>query len=140
MGMGVPGVWTAAGQVDPLTGLAPLDHLRTTLGEALVAGDRLPLTVVVVELPEPTHPVEHARRLTLTAAMAQTAFGSALAVGRLGVRRVGVLSGRDPYLHVRVALLTRMVQDLPGTIRLAPVAGSPEVADWLLRELGLSES
>ena len=31
MGMGVPGVWTAAGQVDPLTGLAPLDHLRTAL-------------------------------------------------------------------------------------------------------------
>ena len=105
MGMGVPGVWTAAGQVDPLTGLAPLDHLRTALWEALLAGERLPLAVVVTELPSPGHPVEHARRLTLAGAMAQTAFGSALAVGRLGVRRVGVLSGRDPDLHVRAELL-----------------------------------
>ena len=67
--------------------------------------------------------------------MAQTAFGSALAVGRLGVRRVGVLSGRDADLHARAELLARMVHDLPGTIRLEPVAGSPEVADWLLRQL-----
>ena len=137
MGMRVPGVWTAAGQVDPLTGLAPLDHLRTALFAALVAGERLPLAVVVTELPSPDHPVEHARRLTLAGAMSQTAFGSALAVGRLGVRRVGVLSGRDPDLHVRAELLARMVRDLPGTIRLAPVAGSPEVADWLLRKLCL---
>src|SRR4051812_11869761 len=139
MGMGVPGVWTAAGQVDPLTGLAPLDALRGALCEALLAGDRLPLAVVVAELPDPGDPVEHpvelARRLTLAGAMAQTAFGSALAVGRLGVRRVGVLSGRDPDLHVRAELLARMVHDLPGTVHLAPVAGSPEVADWLLREL-----
>ena len=135
MGMGVPGVWTAAGQVDPLTGLAPLDHLRTTLWAALLAGQRLPLAVVVAELPSPRHPVEHARRLTLAGAMAQTAFGSALAVGRLGVRRVGVLIGCDPDLHVRAELLARMVHDLPGTIRLEPVAGSPEVADWLLRQL-----
>ena len=28
-----------------------------------------------------------------------------------------------------------MVRDLPATIRLEPVAGSPEVADWLLRRL-----
>jgi hypothetical protein len=135
MGMGVPGVWTAAGQVDPLTGLAPLDHLRSTLLAAVVAGERLPLVVVVVELPSPRHPVEHARRLTLAGAMAQTAFGSSLAVGRLGVRRVGVLSGHDPDLHVRAELLARMVRDLPGTIRLEPVTGSPEVADWLLRRL-----
>jgi hypothetical protein len=135
MGMGVPGVWTAAGQVDPLTGLAPIDHLRTVLLEALLAGERLPLAVVVAELPSPGDPVEHARRLTLAGAMAQTAFGSALAVGRLGVRRVGVLSGRDPDLHIRAELLARMVRDLPGTIRLEPVAGSPEVADWLLRRL-----
>ncbi len=133
--MGVPGVWNAAGQVDPLTGLAPLDHLRTALWEALLVGERLPLAVVVTELPSPGHPVEHARRLTLVGAMAQTAFGSALAVGRLGGRRVGVLSGRDPDLHVRAELLARMVRDLPATIRVAPVVGSPEVADWLLRRL-----
>lgn len=137
MGVGVPGVWTAAGQVDPLTGLAPLGHLRIVLWEALTAGERLPLAVVVAELPPPGHPVEHARRLTLAGAMAQTAFGSALAVGRLGVRRVGVLSGHDPDLPVRVELLARMVRDLPGTIRVEPVTGSPEVADWLLRQLSL---
>ena len=135
MGLGEPGVWTAAGQVDPLTGLAPLDHLRAVLWEALLAGERLPLAVVVTELPMPGHPVEHARRLTLAGAMAHTAFGSALAVGRLGVRRVGVLSGRDTELHARAELLARMVHDLPGTTRLEPVAGSPEVADWLLRRL-----
>jgi len=94
---------------------------------------------VVTELPSPggtaEHPVELARRLTLAGAMAQTAFRSALAVGRLGVRRVGVLSGRDPDLLARVDLLSRMVHDLPGTVRLTPVVGSPEVADWLLREL-----
>ena len=135
MGMGVPGVWTAAGQVDPLTGLAPLDHLRTVLFNALLAGERLPLAFVVAELPSPGHPVEHARRLTLAGAMAHTAFGSALAVGRLGVRRVGVLSGCDADLYVRAGLLARMVRDLPATIRLEPVAGSPEVADWLLRRL-----
>jgi len=139
MGMGIPGVWTAAGQVDALTGLAPLDHLRCVLREALVVGERLPLAVVVTDLPTPgrsaEHPVELARRLTLAGAMAQTAFRSALAVGRLGVRRVGVLSGRDPDLLARVDLLSRMVHDLPGTVRLTPVVGSPEVADWLLREL-----
>ena len=135
MGLGVPRVWAAAGQVDPLTGLLPMSHLRTALWEALLAGERLPLAVVVAELPSPEHPVEHARRLTLAGAMAQTAFGSALAVGRLGVRRVGVLSGRDPDLHVRAELLARMVHDLPATVRLQPVAGSPEVADWLLRRL-----
>jgi len=135
--MRVPWVWNAAGQVDPLTGLAPLDHLRSVLLAALAAGERLPLAVVVAELPNPRHPVEHARRLTMAGAMAQTAFGSALAVGRLGVRRVGVLSGRDPDLHARAELLASMVHDLPGTIRLEPVAGSPEVADWLLRRLCL---
>ncbi len=139
MGMGVPRVWNAAGQVDPLTGLAPLDVLRTALWEALMKGERLPLAVVVAELPDPGDPVEHpvelARRLTLAGAMAQTAFGSALAVGRLGLRRVGVLIGADPDLHSRAELLARMVQDLPATIRLAPVAGSPEVADWHLRRL-----
>ena len=133
--MRVPWVWNAAGQVDPLTGLAPLDHLRSVLLAALAAGERLPLAVVVAELPNPRHPVEHARRLTMAGAMAQTAFGSALAVGRLGVRRVGVLSGRDPDLHARAALLARMVHDLPGTIRLEPVSGSLEVADWGLRQL-----
>jgi hypothetical protein len=135
--MGVPRVWSAPGQVDPLTGLAPLDHLRTVLWEALIDGERLPLVVVVAELPTPLHPVDHARRLTLAGAMAQTAFGSALAVGRLGLRRVGVLHGHDPELLVRTELLARMVHDLPGTVRLEPMAGSLEVADWLLRELCL---
>ena len=139
MGMGVPGVWTAAGQVDPLTGLVPMGALRSALWQALVTGDRLPLAVVVAELPDPGDPVEHplelARRLTLAGAMAQTAFGSAFAVGRLGVRRVGVLCGRDPDLHARAELLARMVHDLPAVVRLEPVAGSPEVADWLLRQL-----
>jgi len=139
MGMGIPGVWTAAGQVDALTGLAPLGHLRAAMWEALMVGERMPLAVVVTDLPPPArsleHPVELARRLTLAGAMAQTAFRSALAVGRLGVRRVGVLSGRDSDLLARADLLARMVCDLPGTVRVAPVAGSPEVADWLLREL-----
>src|SRR4051794_9469587 len=105
MGRGVPGVWSTAGKVDPLTGLAPLQQLRTALWEALVAGDRLPLAVVVAELPGAPfeHPVELARRLTLAGAMAQGVFGSALAVGRLGVRRVGVLSGRDPDLQTRAS-------------------------------------
>jgi hypothetical protein len=141
MGMGVSGVWSAAGQVDPLTGLAPLDHLRAALGDALMEVEGLPLVVVVAELPFPghpwEHPFEHARRLTVAGATAQAAFRSALAVGRLGVRRVGVLSGRDADLHVRAALWARMVHDLPGTVRLAPVAGSPEVADWLLLQLSL---
>ena len=139
MGMGIPGVWTAAGQVDALTGLASLGHLRSVMWEALMVGERLPLAVVVTDLSTPgrsaEHPVELARRLTLAGAMAHTAFRSALAVGRVGVRRVGVLCGRDPDLLARADLLSRMVHDLPGTVRLAPVAGSPEVADWLLREL-----
>ena len=138
MGMGVPWVWSTAGQVDPLTGLASPAHLRTALGEALDDGERLPLAVVVVELPGSSgHRVELTRRLALAGAMARGAFGSALAVGRLGVRRVGVLSGRDPDLDTRAELLGRMVHDLPGTVRVVPVAGSPEVADWLLRELCL---
>jgi hypothetical protein len=139
--MGVPGVWDAAGQVDPLTGLEPLERLRGVLRHAMAEGDRLPLVVTVAELPAPDrrdeHPVELARRLALAGAMAQAAFGSALAVGRLGVRRVGVLSGRDPDLIARTDLLARMVCDLPGTVRLHPVAGSPEVADWLLRRLAV---
>jgi len=136
MGMRVPRVWSAAGLVDPLTGLAPLDHLRTALGAALSDGGRLPLAVVVAELPSPPHPVEHARRLTLAGEMARTAFGSALAVGRLGVRRVGVLSGRDADLATRAALLDRMLCDLPAAVHVVPLVGSPEVADWTLRELG----
>jgi hypothetical protein len=139
MGMGVPWVWSTAGQVDPLTGLASPAQLRTALGEALDDGERLPLAVVVAELPgSPSeHQVELTRRLALAGGMARGAFGSAIAVGRLGVRRVGVLNGRDPDLHTRAALLARMVHDLPGTVRVVPVAGSPEVADWLLRRLCL---
>jgi hypothetical protein len=137
MGMGVPGVWSTAGRVDPLTGLAPVARLRAALWAALLDGEQLPLSVVVAELPSRPieHPLELARRLTLAGAMAHGAFGSALAVGRLGVRRVGVLNGRDPDLHTRADLLTRMVRDLPGTVRVEPVTGSPEVADWLLRSL-----
>jgi len=141
VGRRVPRVWSTAGRVDPLTGLASLDQLRAALGEALDHGGRLPLAVVVTELPGRPfeHPVELARRLTLAGAMAQGAFGSALAVGRLGVRRVGVLNGHDPHLYTRAALLARMVHDLPGMVRVEPVAGSPEVADWLLRQLCLRE-
>ncbi len=139
MGMRVPRVWTAAGQVDPLTGLAPVGVLREALREALVTGEQLPLAVVVAEVwgreQVHEHPFELARRITLAGAMAQTAFGSALAVGRLGVRRVGVLCGRDPDLHARADLLAQMVLDLPATVHLEPVAGSPEVADWHLRHL-----
>ncbi len=135
MGRRVPRVWSAAGQVDALTGLMPFDHLRTALGAALLDGRRLPLVVVVAQLPSPTHPVEHARRLTLAGAMARTAFGSALAVGRLGVRRVGVLCGRDADLDARAELLARMLRDVPATVEAFPLAGSPEVADWTLREL-----
>jgi len=135
MGRGIPGVWSAPGQVDPLTGLASIDHLRTALWEALNDGRRLPLVVAVATLPGPVHTIDHARRLTLAGAMAQTAFGSALAVGSLGPRRVGVLHGHGPDLLIRARLLGRMLHDLPGTVRLEPVAGSPEVADWLLRQL-----
>jgi hypothetical protein len=137
MGTGVPRVWSAADQVDPLTGLASLEHLRAVLGSAL-ADLRWPsVAVVVVEVPSPTHPVIHARRLTVAGAMAGTAFGPALAVGRLGVRRVGVLCGRDADLLTRTELLARMVRDVPGSVRLEPLTGSPEVADWMLRELCL---
>jgi hypothetical protein len=137
MGMGVPGVWSTAGRVDALTGLAPLEQLRAVLCESLLDTERLPLAVVVANLPGRPfeHPVELARRLTLAGAMAHGAFGSALAVGRLGPRRVGVLSGRDPALSTRVALFSRMVRDLPATVRVEPVTGSPEVADWTLRRL-----
>jgi hypothetical protein len=138
MGREAPRVWSAAGQVDPLTGLAPFEHLRATLGEALVAR-RLPLVVAVVELPSPGRArfdtLEHSRRLTLAGAMARAAFGPALAVGRLGVRRVGVLSGRDADLRTRTELLDRMVRELPATVRLHPISGSLEVADWALRQL-----
>ena len=132
---GLPRVWSSADQVDALTGLAPVDRLRTVLAAALLEGRALPMVVVVAELPPPTHPVEHSRRLALAGAMAWTAFGSALAVGRLGVRRVGVLQGPDPDLAIRVRLLGRMLRDLPGTVQLEPVVGSPEVADWMLRRL-----
>jgi len=113
VGGGTPGVWAAAGQVDPLTGLAPLEIIRTALWETLMLGERFPLAVVVAELPSAGRPVEQPVELA---------------------RR---LSGRDPDLHVRAGLLARMVRDLPGTIRLEPVAGSPEVADSMLRRLSL---
>ena len=137
MGRRVPRVWSTAGRVDPLTGLASLDQLRAALGKALHDGEGLPLAVVVAELPGRPfeHPVELARRLTLAASMARGAFGTALVVGRLGVRRVGVLNGHDPDLPARAALLARMVHDLPGTVRVEPLGGSPEGADWLLRQL-----
>jgi hypothetical protein len=141
MGREVPRVWSAADQVDPLTGLAPFEHLRTSLGEALTEARRLPLVLAVVEVPSPGtvrfDNVEHARRLTLVGAMARSAFGPAIAVGRLGGRRVGVLCGRDADLHLRAELLARMVRDVPGSVRLEPVAGSPEVADWMLQQLCL---
>jgi hypothetical protein len=135
MGREGPRVWSAADQVDPLTGLAPFEQLRASLGKALVDARPPALVMVVVELPSPGHPVVHARRLTLAGAMARTAFGPALAVGRLGVRRVGVLCDRDADLSTRTELLARMVRDLPATVRLEPVTGSPEVADWTLRRL-----
>lgn len=136
MGGGGPSVRSVTGSVDSLTGLASLDHLRAVMWGALEVGERLPLAVVVADLPESTHPLEHARRLTLAGEMARGAFASALAVGRLGSHRVGVLSGSDPALDTRVDLLSRMVGDLPSQVRVInPVTGSPQDADQLLRDL-----
>ena len=90
--MGVPRVWSAADQV------------------------------VVVELVGPAHPIERLRRLTLAETMARATFRSALAVGPLGVRRVGVLCDRDADLTQRLDLLRRMVADLPATVRVVPLS------------------
>ena len=136
MGEGGPGVRSVTDSVDRLTGLASADHLRSVMRAALEVGERLPLAVVVADIPQPSHPIELARRLTLAGAMARGAFGSALAVGRLGSHRVGVLSGRDPALGTRVDLLARMVGDLPSRVRvIEPVSGSPQEGDLLLRDL-----
>jgi hypothetical protein len=144
MGMGVSRVRSVADRValrgsavDPLTGLPGVEHLHAALGVVLAAGARPSgsLVVVVVELPSPTHPVEHARRVTLAGDMARTAFGSALAVGRLGVRRVGVLSGRDADLRTRADLLARMVQDVPARVWVEPLMGDREFGAWLLDHL-----
>jgi hypothetical protein len=142
MGIGVSGVGSVASQVDgtldsrvgdPLTGW---EHLQAVVRDVL-RDPRLHrrLVVVVVELPGPPHPVEHARRLAQAGQMARTAFGVALAVARLGVLRVGILVVLDLDLRTRAGLLARMVHDLPATVRLEPLPGDPAAVTWLLRDL-----
>ncbi len=135
MGTGVPTGRSVADQVDPLTGLAPRAHLHAQLAWALAERPSELLVVVVVEVPSPTQRVEHARRLALAGDMGRAAFATALAVGRLGVRRVGLLVSHGDDLATRVDLLARMVHDVPALVRAEPVPGPPAFAAWLLDDL-----
>lgn len=115
---------------DPLTGLSSLAHVRARLSELyrgeLRDGARVQdaYAMVVVALPTPqmsasaTDPVGRSLRMARIGEEARTVFPTAEGIGRLGQRRVVVVTRRDEQLGRRVALLRSMLgaadADLPS--------------------------
>ena len=106
---------------DPLTGLSSLAHVRARLTELyrgeLRDGVRVQdaYAMVVVALPTPavsasaTDPVGRSLRMARIGDEARTVFPTAESIGRIGQRRVVVLTRRDERLGRRVALLRSML-------------------------------
>jgi hypothetical protein len=114
--------------VDPLTGLSSEAHLRTVLADWFGEAGEVRAALVVVQLPTPDEPFEHARRLAL-------AGRQALAALPFGVRRVVALVPRTPDLSRRLRLLRRLLGDGSDQVWADPLAETLEAVDWLLDEL-----
>ncbi len=115
---------------DPLTGLSSLAHVRARLTELyrgeLREGARVQdsYALIVVAMPtakvsaSATDPVGRSLRIARIGEEARTVFPTAESIGRLGQRRVVVLTRRDERLGRRVALLRTMLgtsgADAPG--------------------------
>lgn len=121
---------------EPLTGLATLAHVRSRLSElhrqtnAKAEGLRDTHALVVVELRQASRAVlgdEAEDKLTRSLRMAhlgrvaRTVFPGTEVIGRLGLRRIGIVAARDERLGRRVALVRR----------LAVIDGSMGVRVWI---------
>jgi len=120
---------------DPLTGLSSEAHVRAVLADWFQGSAEVRAVLAVIELPTPQDPFAHARRLTLAGQLGQVAFPRARAVGRFGVRRVGILAPREAHLAARTELLFHLLGDLAGRVWVDVLPGSIDSAGWLLDEL-----
>ena len=121
---------------DPATGLATEAHLLQLLTDCYRNPDEHARLLLVVAELRTQQPVDiQDRRLSLVGGTAGSAFPDARAVARYGARRVVVLVARGPNVQPRVALLGKMLEDLPVRIWVEPLPSTQESAVWLLDEL-----
>jgi hypothetical protein len=122
---------------DAETGLATRAHLLQLLADSYRSspGEHARLLLVVVELPPEEVLVSQTRRLNLVGGSVGSAFYDALAVARIGARRVVALVTRSPNVSPRTALLDRMLEDLRAQVWVEPLPSTHESAVWLVDEL-----
>jgi hypothetical protein len=129
--------------VDPLTGLSTQAHVRGRLSELFRdpacddGGARRHHALVVIEALDDGGTLTHAARMAQLGETARTVFAGAETIGRVGPRRVVVLTARDEWLPRRVALLRRMLDQAHPDTRLwiEGLPGSDATAGALLEEL-----
>jgi hypothetical protein len=129
--------------LDPLTGLATQAHVQGRLTELYrlpgpeESGARRPHALVVVEARAQADSLAHAARLTQLGELGRTVFPAADTIGRVGPRRVVVLTARDDRLARRVSVLRRMLDNAHPDARLwiEGLPDSPAGAGALLEEL-----
>ncbi len=126
---------------DPMTGLASLAHLRTTLFEFFRGelddpqrvSDSRALVVVDLGGVVGASTLSHALRLTRVGETVRTVFPAA-PVGRVGHQRIVLVARRDDRLGRRVKLLKRMLE-APARVWIEGIPPSDTGAALLLDEL-----
>jgi hypothetical protein len=130
---------------DPLTGLASLAHLRTSIGDVHRAGAARATHALVVVVAETAHHVDQLGE-PLARAMEDAQLGATIrgvfpgreTIGHIAPGRVVVLADRDDRLVRRVDLLLRMLEGGPPPHPRVWIEGLPdtdEAAAALLDEL-----
>lgn len=139
---------------DPLTGLASLAHLRSSIsalfrGHAQGEGDPQEThALVVVDLPHDRHGSGRSERDVLARAVrvarlgeaVRTVFPGSAVIGRVSSNRVAVLAPRERKLGVRVRLLRRLLDGLeldgqPSRVWIEGIPRTDGGAALLLDEL-----
>jgi len=130
---------------DPLTGLASLAHLRTSISDVHRAGAAQETHALVVVVAETAHDVEQLGE-PLARAMEDAQLGATVrgvfpgreTIGHVAPGRVVVLADRDEWLVRRVDLLLRMLEGGPPPhprVWIEGLPGTDDAAAALLDEL-----
>lgn len=128
--------------VDPLTGLSTQAHVRGRLAEIFrdpVADDaaRPQHALVVVEALDDGGTLDHAAKMARLGEIGRTVFPGSETIGRVGPRRIVVITERDDRLARRVAVLRQMLDRAHPESRvwIEGLPGSDAAAGALLEEL-----
>lgn len=129
--------------VDPLTGLSTQAHVRGRLAEIfrgpVADGVGAPSlhALVVVEALDDGGTLDHAARMARLGEIGRTVFPGSETIGRVGPRRIVVITLRDERLARRVAVLRQMLDRAHPESRvwIEGLPGSDVAAGALLEEL-----